>query len=120
MKRTIRLNESEFRRMISESVRRVLQEVTMNGVTSPYTNDFATDSRIAAHGYVNNSANMPDPSFDGIVNGDYYAAPNRDSSRMHKDIDDMNRREKKNMKARDNRWKKAADSRRFDRNKHNG
>ncbi len=111
MRHKVKLTERELRNMISESVRRVLQEVTMNGTTSPYTNDFASDNRIAAHGYTHNSANMPDPSYDGIKKGDYYAAPNRDSSSMHKDIDNFNKKQKKNAKSADKRWGKSADSR---------
>ena len=111
MKHKVRLRESDINRIVRQSVNRILQEVTMNGKTSPYRNDFATDNRIAAHGYTHNSANMPDPSYDGIKKGDYYAAPNRDSSSMHKDIDNFNKKQKKNTKAADKRWQKAADSR---------
>ena len=111
MRRRIKLTESDIHRIVRSSVNRILQEVTMNGTTSPYTNDFASDHRIAAHGYTHNSANMPDPSYDGIKNGDYYAAPNRDSSSMHKDIDNLNKKQKKNAKSADKRWQKSADSR---------
>lgn len=111
MKRKIRLTESDFHRIVRESVKKIMEEYyPVNG------NNFAKDDRLGAKGYVNGSANMPNPEYDDIAPyskniGDYYAAPNRDSDQMYKDNAEFNRRERNRLSAADRRWMKSADTR---------
>lgn len=110
-KKLIRLTESDLRRLVKESVKKIMEEYyPVNG------NNFAKDYRLGAKGYVKGSANMPNPEYDDIAPyskniGDYYAAPNRDSDQMYKDNVEFNRRERNRQSAADRRWMKSADSR---------
>lgn len=81
-----------------------------------HSNDFAKDYRLGAKGYVNGSANMPNPKYDDVAPyskniGDYYSAPNRDSDQMYRDNVEFNKRERNKQTAADRRWMNAADSR---------
>ena len=114
MKQTIKLKESELKQMIAESVRRILKESGEYYTVRP--NSFAKDDRLAAKGYVKNSANMPNPDYDDVspysdYRGDYYAAGERDSEKMFNDNEKLSKKEKISQKAADRRWQKAADSR---------
>ena len=117
-KKLIRLTESDLHRIVKESVNKILNEIDwiddykLRGVDStPYTGEFMRDTRNAAHGYVNNSANMPNPNYDDAGEGDYYAAPNRDSEQMYMDNIKFNKAERKRNADADRRWMKSADSR---------
>ena len=110
-KKLIRLTESDLHRIVRETVNKIMEEYYPVN-----SNNFAKDYRLGAKGYVNGSANMPNPEYDDIAPyskniGDYYASPNRDSDQMYKDNAEFNRREHNRLSAADRRWKKAADTR---------
>ena len=110
-KKLIRLTEQDLHRIVKESVNRIMEEYYPVN-----SNDFAKDYRLGAKGYVNGSANMPNPKYDDAAPyskyiGDYYSAPYRDSDQMYRDNVEFNKREHNKQTAADRRWEKAADSR---------
>ena len=96
-KQVIRLNEAQLKQIVTETVKKIIKEGLYG---SPYHNSFTHDS-----------ANMPNPNYDDIGNGYYYAAPDRDSDEMFNDDVTFRKKEKKNNKMADKRWVKSADSR---------
>ena len=110
-KKLIRLTEQDLHRIVKESVNRIMEEYYPVN-----SNDFAKDYRLGAKGYVNGSANMPNPKYDDAAPyskyiGDYYSAPYRDSDQMYRDNVEFNKREHNKQTAADRRWMNAADSR---------
>lgn len=110
-KKLIRLTEQDLHRIVKESVKRIMEEYYPVN-----SNNFAKDYRFGAEGYVNGSANMPNPKYDDVAPyskhiGDYYSAPHRDSDQMYRDNIEFNKSERNKMAAADRRWMNAADSR---------
>lgn len=106
-----RLTESRLRGMIREAVKNVLREADENSYGGD--GNFRHDYRIGAHGYVTGSVNMPDDKIKDPSNVRWrnpYVG-DTDSNRMHKDLEDMNKKERNNMRRADKRWQKSADSR---------
>lgn len=105
------LTESNLRNLIRESIKNVLREADENSYGGD--GNFRHDYRIGAHGYVTGSVNMPDDKIKDPSNVRWrnpYLG-DTDSNRMHKDLEDMNKKERNNMRRADKRWQKSADSR---------
>ena len=108
-KKQIHLTEQDINKMVMKALTEELDK-------RPRTSSFAKDDRISASGYTHKSANMPNPAHDDkapYMKGmsDYYAAPDRDSETMHKDIDRLNKSIKDKQRRADKRWMKSADTR---------
>ena len=116
MRRTIRLRENELRRMIAESVRRVINEMDTNSDKCVSDKEYAL--KYGEDPDYPDSNSVFHPNFIDIAMK-YKANPNKYDSHNADYLMwkyNQNKKEQmKNQRIKDNRWQKAADSRQLHR-----